>query len=52
MLFIFGVAGMALAALGVITALAGSRLPGNVFFGVSATDAVSFARALAASSPG
>ena len=35
------------AALGIVAALAVSRLLGSVLFGVSATDAVSFARALA-----
>jgi predicted permease len=39
--------GAAGAALGLAAALAGSRLLGGVLFGVSATDAVSFARALA-----
>ena len=35
------------AALGAVTALGASRLLGSVLFGVSATDATSFARALA-----
>jgi hypothetical protein len=39
--------GAAGAALGMIAALAVSRLLGSVLFGVSATDAISFARALA-----
>jgi putative ABC transport system permease protein len=39
--------GVAGAALGVVAALGMSRLLGSALFGVSATDAVSFARALA-----